>query len=69
MATERGGRCLSRHWDDRAQPVEFACAKGHEFWLSAPQIRTGVWCPKCAGANGVKKRPVRLSVAGAKEIK
>lgn len=56
MATERGGRCLSRHWDDRAQPVEFACAKGHEFWLSAPQIRTGVWCPKCAGVAAASGR-------------
>lgn len=55
MATERGGRCLSRHWDDRAQPVEFACEKGHEFWLSAPQIHTGVWCPKCAPKAAVRK--------------
>ncbi|MEO5989863.1 MAG: hypothetical protein ABIU54_04380 [Candidatus Eisenbacteria bacterium] len=56
MATERGGRCLSRHWDDHAKPVEFACAKGHRFHLSGPAIRSGVWCPKCADGAGAAKR-------------
>ncbi len=52
LATERGGRCVTRHWDDHAQPVEFVCAKGHRFHLSGPAIRTGVWCPKCSRAGG-----------------
>jgi len=56
MATERGGRCVSRHWDDHAKPVEFACAKGHRFRLNGPAIRTGVWCPKCVREAGATKR-------------
>lgn len=55
LATERGGRCLSHHWDDHEQPVEFACAKGHRFQLNGPAIRTGVWCPTCAPVAGAKR--------------
>lgn len=56
MATERGGRCVSRQWDDHANPVEFACAKGHRFHLHGPAIRTGVWCPTCATGARLTKR-------------
>jgi hypothetical protein len=48
LAVERGGRCLSRTWNDHRRPLRFRCAEGHTFCLLASAIRTGVWCPRCA---------------------
>jgi hypothetical protein len=61
MATERGGRCVTRHWDDHRLPVEFACSKGHEFSLNAQSIRSGMWCPACSRGSRVARVKVRES--------
>ncbi len=47
LAVERGGRCLSRTWDDHKEPLLFACGKGHRFRARANVVKSGVWCPAC----------------------
>ncbi len=47
LAIERGGRCLTRTWDDHRQPLHFECARGHRFHLHANVAKSGVWCREC----------------------
>lgn len=51
LALERGGRCLSRSWNDHRKPLRFRCVHGHVFELIGSAVRTGVWCPRCAAAT------------------
>ncbi len=47
LAVERGGRCLTRTWDDHRRPLHFECAHGHRFHALGPVVKSGVWCPTC----------------------
>ncbi len=49
MAIQRGGRCLTRTWNDHRQPLLFECGQGHRFHVRANVVKTGVWCPECRG--------------------
>jgi hypothetical protein len=51
LALERGGRCLSKTWDDHKQPLLFECAKGHHFRLAGNVVKSGLWCPLCNEAG------------------
>jgi hypothetical protein len=48
FALERGGRCVSRSWDDHMRPLRFECASGHRFALPGSAVKSGVWCARCA---------------------
>ena len=49
IAEERGGKCLSSQYVNAFTKLKFACKKGH-VWQSQPaSIRSGTWCPMCAG--------------------
>jgi hypothetical protein len=56
LALERGGRLITRHWNDRKQPLLFECARGHRFKSPAAPIKTGVWCPLCAALLSTSAR-------------
>ncbi len=56
MAISLGGKCRTKRWDNHRVPLDFTCAKGHEFRLLPPQVRTGVWCPKCKPPHSVKTK-------------
>jgi hypothetical protein len=66
MAVSRGGKCRTKRWDNHKVPLDFTCAKGHEFRLLPAQVRTGVWCPKCKqpsrgkAKTGTRKNPSRV---------
>ena len=47
LAMQRGGRCLSRVWNNHREPLAFECGRGHRFRMLASVIKTGVWCPTC----------------------
>jgi hypothetical protein len=51
LAIERGGRCLTPTWNNHRRPLRFECARGHRFAVLAGVIKTGVWCPRCAGRS------------------
>jgi hypothetical protein len=69
LAHERGGRCLSRSWNDHSQPLLFECSRGHRFKAKAGPIKSGVWCPICKALQpglvspAGKRRPRRRRLA------
>lgn len=48
-AAFRGGRCLSKGWnEDMFSPVEWECALGHRFTARPNTVlKAGHWCPEC----------------------
>lgn len=51
LAMLRGGRCLSRSWNDHRKALQFECGAGHRFLLRSTVIKTGVWCKQCRPAR------------------
>ena len=47
IAQERGGRCLSDRYSSKI--LKWECIYGHRWEASPHSIRSGSWCPKCAG--------------------
>jgi hypothetical protein len=48
IATERGGICISQHYQNARTKIRWRCTKGHE-WEAVPySIKLGTWCPICA---------------------
>jgi hypothetical protein len=47
LAAGRGGRCLTRSWNNHQLPLLFDCARGHRFQAHRAAVVTGVWCPRC----------------------
>jgi len=49
LAESRGGKCLSEEYVDRHKKLKWQCEKGH-VWETKPNIiKSGSWCPHCAG--------------------
>ncbi len=44
-----GGQCLEDECIDLTSPMRFKCAAGHQWTTQGRIIRTGSWCPVCAG--------------------
>lgn len=55
IAQGRGGRLLSTSYLGSAAEHRWICDKGHEFLQRAYQVKTGVWCPFCAGKRRTAK--------------
>lgn len=49
IANEKGGICISEKYVDNATKLHWQCSEGHEWWANPSGIRSGKWCPKCAG--------------------
>jgi hypothetical protein len=50
-ATTRGGKCLSETYINGRQKLLWCCAKGHKWEAVGLSIRSGTWCPICAGKH------------------
>lgn len=50
-ARARGGRCLSSHYTNNKQKLDWQCRHGHRWRARAMNIRTGYWCPECGGSR------------------
>jgi len=48
LAILRGGRCLTRTWNNHRAPLAFECGRGHRFRAFAGVVKTGQWCPACS---------------------
>jgi hypothetical protein len=49
IAAERGGLCLSEGYINAITKMDFECEIGHR-WMARPNnIKSGRWCPQCAG--------------------
>jgi len=65
IAKSRGGKCVSGHYITAKTKLKFQCGNGHQ-WMSDPdRIKSGAWCPKCAGN---KKLTIEQMQAIAKEL-
>jgi len=68
LASQRGGRSLSKVYVDNRTPLEWECSKGH-IWQARPcNIKTGGWCPYCTrnaaaklGIEGLLERCRRVA--------
>ena len=49
IAEAKGGKCLSDTFIDSSTKLLFICDQQHQFWTVPSAIRSGVWCPECAG--------------------
>lgn len=47
LAQERGGRCVTRSWNNHRGPLRFECGRGHRFTVLSVVAKSGVWCPEC----------------------
>ena len=57
MATEKGGRCLSKSYNNSRQKLLWDCSEGHQWKAKPNTIQQGKWCRICGyiarGQNGV----------------
>ena len=49
LAVARGGVCLSDSYHNHRDLLQFRCARGHVFTATGMMVKSGVWCPSCAG--------------------
>lgn len=49
LATSRGGKCLSKIYVNNHQKLKWECKKGHQWEAKPNDIKSGHWCPHCAG--------------------
>ena len=47
IANKRGGKCLSKSYDNVKSKLEWQCAEGHRWNTTLGTILNGSWCSKC----------------------
>jgi hypothetical protein len=52
IAYDRGGKYLSKHYQDNHTKLEWQCAEGHIFFANYSNISLGQWCPECSAGVG-----------------
>jgi len=50
IAQDRGGKCLSKQYRDNKTKLKWQCSQGHEWEANSNSIKSGSWCPVCAGS-------------------
>ncbi len=56
IARERSGKCLSPTYVNSKTKLLWQCSKGHQWRAKPCDVKTGSWCPFCAGkARGTIK--------------
>jgi len=48
LATKRGGKCISRKYNNNRNKLTWECSKVHKFEMTPGQAKNH-WCPYCAG--------------------
>jgi hypothetical protein len=61
IATQHGGKCLSKSYFDAMTKLRWQCEKGHQWEAIPHSIRRGSWCPVCNGN-------IRLTISEMHEI-
>jgi hypothetical protein len=60
IAKEKGGKCLSKKYENNQTKLLWECSKGHR-WKAIPNIKRGSWCPYCAGRGKTIKDMQKLA--------
>jgi hypothetical protein len=58
IASDRGGKCLSKNYHNIRQKLKWQCSEGHTWFASYSNIYSGGWCPECS--SGVGERICRV---------
>ncbi|WP_157056057.1 hypothetical protein [Candidatus Burkholderia verschuerenii] len=59
-AAERGGQCLSTHYEGATKKMEWLCHRGHAWWASLSSVRADHWCPECAWLDRATRKKTRF---------
>ncbi len=51
IAKERGGLCLSTHYQSSKNHMDWQCTHGHHWRATFASIQRGSWCPTCNRLN------------------
>ncbi len=51
IARERGGKCLSKKYENAKTKLIWQCIKGHTWEAEPDKIKRGGWCPECGGSQ------------------
>ena len=51
LASQRGGKCLSKEYWDSKTKLAWRCSKGHTWDASPAHIKAGSWCGACGRAS------------------
>lgn len=49
LATKKGGKCISKKYNNSNSKLTWECSKGHKFEMTPNQVNQNHWCPYCAG--------------------
>ena len=60
LAKKRGGKCLSKKYVSSRTKLRWQCAQGHAWPATSASVRTGRWCPKCAGQKPGRRSLLHL---------
>ena len=47
IAKEKGGKCLSKDYQNNASKICLVCKKGHHWETAVGNLKAGNWCPTC----------------------
>jgi hypothetical protein len=48
LAANRGGRCLSIRYVNKATALRWQCVLGHRWYAQPGKVKRGTWCARCA---------------------
>ncbi len=49
IAKSNNGKCLSKEYKNIMKKLKWECTEGHIWYARASHIKSGSWCPHCAG--------------------
>jgi hypothetical protein len=52
LAEKCGGECLSTRYVNTQSPLQWRCAKGHEWFARPCNVKSGDWCLRCYRERG-----------------
>jgi len=61
LAKQRGGKCLSKVYINKASRLLWECDQGHQWEASPGSVKRGNWCPHCSGT-------ARLSIGAMHQL-
>ncbi|GMK40566.1 hypothetical protein PCCS19_36220 [Paenibacillus sp. CCS19] len=66
FAVSKGGECASEEYKSVTQRLEWKCSEGHTWKANFGAVKSGTWCPYCAG-NVMKTIKDAQALAAKKE--
>lgn len=49
IAEQKGGKCLSKRYNNSTTKLLWECSQGHRWNAQPNNIKSGTWCPYCSG--------------------